>query len=340
MLNDDSIPVWMLADSLLALLITGVLSCVAILPLAIRNTNSSNGAAEHNSSAAASPEIQNTLLEAQAQLRKSQAAEQALLTERQSLQQTAVKQIAEIRKLNQLAESTRQVASKLQVQLTGLQRTSASEKSVRQELLGLKGKMDRTVFVIDISASMANEFSADFTRANWQSGENAWSNVQRKIRDYLEMLPVQSFRLVCFNHALQEFPADTATWSTDRQAAMNFLGALTPDGITNTEQALRKAATFQPSSIVLFTDGQPTKVSVIKSDTGKDQPTAVFDADQQLRILAMPASGIIQCPVNVIALNDYASQPAFAADASPSARTFLAFLQELAGRSGGAFLGY
>ena len=120
---------------------------------------------------------------------------------------------------------------------------------------------------------------------------------------------------------------------------MDFLGTLTPEGITNTEQALRKAATFHPSSIILFTDGQPTMVSVVKSDTGTDQSTAVFDVDQQLRILAMPASGIIQCPVNVIALNDYASQPA-AADASTSARTFLAFLQELAGRSGGAFLGY
>ena len=339
MLNDDSIPVWMLADSLLALLITGALSCVAILPLAIRHANSSNDAVEHNSSAAALSETQHALFETQTQVRQLQATEQALLSEKQTLQQTAAKQDAEIRRLNQLAESTRQATSKLQVQLTGLQRTSATEKSVRQELLGLKGKMDRTVFVIDISASMANEFTADFTRANWQSGENAWSNVQRKIRDYLEMLPVQSFRIVCFNHALQEFPADTATWSTDRQAAMDFLGTLTPEGITNTEQALRKAATFHPSSIILFTDGQPTMVSVVKSDTGTDQSTAVFDVDQQLRILAMPASGIIQCPVNVIALNDYASQPA-AADASTSARTFLAFLQELAGRSGGAFLGY
>ena len=173
-----------------------------------------------------------------------------------------------------------------------------------------------------------------------QSAPKKQRSPTNDIRDYLEMLPVQSFRIVCFNHALQEFPIDPATWSTDRQAAMDFLGTLTPEGITNTEQALRKAATFQPSSIILFTDGQPTMVSVIKSDTGTDQTTAVFDADQQLRILSMPASGIVQCPVNVIALNDYAGQPAVAADASASARTFLAFLQELAGRSGGAFIGY
>lgn len=339
MLNDDSVPVWMLADSLLALLVAGVLSSVAILPLAIRNPDASNPDARAVKVEASLRATQEALTIAQAQVLKSQAVEKQLELEKQSLQQIAASRETELSTLKQSSVTTEQTASKLQLQLAGLQRTSASEKSVRQELLGLKGSMDKTVFVIDISASMANEFSSDFTRANWQPGENAWNNVQRKIHDYLEMLPVGQFRIVCFNHQLQEFPGNS-TWSADRKAAREFLTSMNPEGYTNTEQALQKAATYRPSSIILFTDGQPTKVTTTKSSSGTDEQTTVFDVEQQLRILAMPGSKIINCPVNVIALNDYATSLALSKDTSPSARTLLAFLQELAGRSGGAFLGY
>ena len=329
MLNEDSIPVWMLADSLLALLVTGALSCVAVLPLALHGSSTSEHKEPGSESVESSPDVlratQSALSEARTQLQTADAVWQSLRAEKESLQQAAV--------------NSQQTAQALQVRLTELQHMSATEKSVRQELLGLKGSMDQTVFVIDISASMANEFSADFTRANWKSGENAWSNVQRKIRDYLEMLPVGKFRMVCFNHALHEFPTVADTWSTDRQAAMDFLASLTPEGTTNTEQALLKAAAYKPSSILLFTDGQPTRIAMVKSASGLDEQTSVFDFDQQLRILAMPVTGTIECPVNVIALNDYASHVAMG-NTTPSARTLLAFLQELAGRSGGAFLGY
>ena|GEM_PF-5797911 len=228
------------------------------------------------------------------------------------------------------AEKSQSDLLAVQQQLTSLLGNSAAEKSVRQEFLGLKGDMSRTLFIIDISASMTNEFSGNYVRPNWQAGDNAWTNVRRRIRDYLELLPVGSFRILCFNHEIIEYPYDTATWCQtpdERSAALEFLDQRTPNGLTFTEAALRRAALFQPTSILLFTDGQPTHAVDQKQPDGTVKSVGEVDVEQQQRILKLHDENVLTCPVNVVALNGY-SDPAF-----------FSFLLELAGRNDGSFQG-
>lgn len=208
--------------------------------------------------------------------------------------------------------------------------TPQSDSHFISKLQTSVGDMSRTLIIIDISASMTNAFPGSYARPNWQAGDNAWINVRRRIRDYLELLPVGSFRILCFNHELVEHPYDTATWcrtTEERSAALAFLDQRTPVGLTFTEAALRRAALFQPTSILLFTDGQPTKAADEKQPDGTVKSVGEVDVEQQQRILKLHDENVLTCPVNVVALNGYADP------------VFFSFLQELAGRTGGSFQG-
>lgn len=389
MLNEESVPVWMLADSLLALLACGVLAAVTGLPLAVSalaaptpqvadalhlkqsRVDLQRLNAKLNSLQQTNNDLQrdaqqadanrNTAEDTAAALKVSLSSLQSqlnsLTSERDQLKSRMLTAVSDQHKAESAGAAITRNLQQLSSQMTGLRNSSASEKSVRQELLGLKGDMSRTLFVIDISASMANECTRSYVRANWQAGENAWINVRRRIRDYLEMLPVGSFRLLCFNHALSEFPQDTARWCSlaeDRQMALQFLDGQIPNGITSTELALRRAAEFQPTTRLLFTDGQPTQAVDVPQPDGTVKSLGQADYEQQRRILKLSGDQTLKCPVNVIALNDYSDtalkerirQITETSDSSAAPdpvqlpdQTFLEFLQELAGRSGGAFIG-
>ncbi|MCA9260678.1 MAG: hypothetical protein KDA61_15805, partial [Planctomycetales bacterium] len=45
-------------------------------------------------------------------------------------------------------------------------------------------------------------------RPNWGGDAVPWTYVRRQIDTWLRYLPVDSFRLVCFNHDVHDFPDD------------------------------------------------------------------------------------------------------------------------------------
>ncbi|TVP94683.1 MAG: VWA domain-containing protein [Planctomycetaceae bacterium] len=197
----------------------------------------------------------------------------------------------------------------------------AEELQIRRELIGLRGDFERTLIAIDISGSMAEtpkQLPDPSQRPNWGPEESSWVHVRRQIDAWLRYLPVGSFRLICFNHELNEFPTVERMWLSGdqaRQEASDYLAGLEPNGYTYTEQALERAAAWRPTTIILFTDGAPT------NDQGK------LDPDQQRRILQRVGAKDWQIPVNVIALNDYLTDG------------LGLFLQRLAGSTGGGFMG-
>lgn len=290
MLNKQSMPVWILNDILIGLLGGDAIFCLA-------------------AAAALLPYIQvvidyQPLADAFAE---TQAARAEAVAQRRAWE-------AEANRLT--AELAQQQARNQQLIATG-----NLDRQIRRELLGLRGDMTRTLFVIDISGSMAKQPSRLDTaslRPNWGAEETPWLHVRRQVDSWLRYLPVGSFRLICFNHELFEFPAVEEGWQAGeraREQALDYLADLEPNGYTYTELALERAAAWEPTTIILFTDGAPSDAA------GK------LERDQQTRILDPVGRQDWEIPINVVALNNYLIDD------------LGVFLQNLAGSTGGGFMG-
>ncbi|MCM2374445.1 vWA domain-containing protein [Aporhodopirellula aestuarii] len=196
-------------------------------------------------------------------------------------------------------------------------RQAEHERVLRQELLGMQGSMSATVFVVDISESVGVPMAPGTERPNWGGDGTAWGFIRNQVQSYIEHLPVDQFRVIAFNHRYVEFP-NRSSWAkrpAELPELADFLDSLTPTGTTGTELALRRAAEWRPTSIVLITDGAPS---------GSD---GVFDPAQVDRILRWVESDEFTIPINVVAINNY-----FEPD-------FGRFLTQLAAASGGSFIG-
>ena len=214
--------------------------------------------------------------------------------------------------------------SNAEKRLAQFEQSADSEKNLRQELLNLRGDFSRVVFVIDISGSMTDESAAQLRRPNWGEDGMPWTYVKNQVNSWLKNLPVESFRLVVFNQGVQEFPASHEEWVRGdawREDAAEFLASCQPEGGTNTEQAIRCALERQPTAIVLFTDGSPSKINPV------DDTEYVFDPDQMESILWLLANHGSEVPVNVVAVSNYFD------------KQLATFLQKIAAQTGGGFVG-
>jgi hypothetical protein len=177
------------------------------------------------------------------------------------------------------------------------------------------------VFIIDISGSMGAKPDDEMPRAHWGDDGEPWTHVRTQVTTWLEHLPVKSFQLVCFNHQVTLYPKEKKTWlngDAGRRAASRFLSQLKPDGGTNTELAIKQALELNPTSIILFTDGEPsTKVGNEYS----------YDSDQAKRIVELVQKTPTKIPINVVAVNNYFD------------KQFGSFLHKLSSYSGGGFIG-
>lgn len=298
MLNKQSMPVWMLNDILGGLLGGGVIVSLGAVALLLPHVDA--------------------MLNAQRLGSALKLAETELVSTRDRYARIRDEHDRAVTHGRQMKAEVDRLAGELD-QERAKSRRFASERQqdlqIRRELVGLKGDFARTLFVIDISGSMAETSSQ---RPNWGSGETPWLHVRGQVDSWLRHLPVGTFRLICFNHELREFPTVERLWLSGdqaRQEASAYLAGLEPNGYTHTEQALERAAAWRPTTIILFTDGAPT------DDKGK------LDPDQQTRILERVGGKAWRIPVNVIALNNYLS-----GDLGP-------FLQRLASSTGGGFIG-
>jgi len=303
-LNKQSMPVWMLNDILGGLLGGGVIVALASIALFMPHVDAMLNAQK----------LDEALKRTQTELGSKRVESTRIRAEHDKAVTHGRRMKVEVDRLAEELDQERQKSRRFAVE-------QQNDMQIRRELLGLHGDFTRAMIVIDISGSMTQTpKQADLlpSSPNWGPAGTAWMHVRGQVDSWLRYLPFGSFRLICFNHELHEFPSVDRLWLSGdpaRREASDYLARLEPSGVTFTEQALERAHAWRPTTIILFTDGAPT------DDEGK------LDPDQQARILERVGGKDWQIPVNVIALNNYLS-----GDLGP-------FLQRLAGSTGGGFIG-
>lgn len=225
-----------------------------------------------------------------AQLKRAQELSQSLQLEKQQLQQAMT--AAEIEHQQELLEEGRN----------------------NRELVGLRGPLKRVAVVIDASGSMRQLGAA--------GARDRWADAQAITARWLQHLNVEQCALVVFSNEVRTFPADGTlvdvrgeAGKARRDTLLQQLRSVTPGGWTNTLGALEKAYAYNPDTILLFSDGAPSR-----ADTGLFDPAMAG----QIYELCKSHNGI---PVNTIGLGNYFDD------------TMATFLHTVADLTGGTFRG-
>jgi hypothetical protein len=182
-----------------------------------------------------------------------------------------------------------------------------------RELIGLKGRMERVAIVFDASGSM---------NAPGPGGiGNRWGEAQQMAARWLTHLNVQQCVLIVFSTDVRTFPGDGSLadlrgegGKVKRDALLASLKSVSPGGWTNTHDALRKAYQYNPDSILLFTDGAPSKTNGLFDET----------LARQIYQLCREHPRI---PINTIGLGNYFD------------KNMSTFLRTVANLTGGTFRG-
>ncbi len=224
-----------------------------------------------------------------AQLKRAAALFQSLQTEKQRLE-------------GQLTESERRRQAEL-----------LDEAQNNRELVGLKGPLQRVAILIDASGSM---------RQPGADGGDRWAEAQEIASTWLQHLNVQQCVLIVYSSKVQTFPEDGsfadlrgAAGKSSREALLRQLKAIEPGGWTNTLDALRKAYQYDVDTILLFSDGAPSRAS-----------SGAYD-DALARQIYQLCRQHPAIPINSIGLGDYFDDKTST------------FLRTAASLTGGAFRG-
>jgi uncharacterized coiled-coil DUF342 family protein len=136
------------------------------------------------------------------------------------------------------------------------QRELEEEARNNRALVGLTGKLDRVAILFDASGSM---------RQQAISGRDRWAEAQHIAATWLKHLNVQECVLIVYSSDVRTFPEDGsladlrgAGGQTKRDALLRHVKSVSPDGWTNTYDALRAAYRYDLDAILLFSDGAPS----------------------------------------------------------------------------------
>jgi hypothetical protein len=179
-----------------------------------------------------------------------------------------------------------------------LRRQKELEEEARNNraLVGLTGKLDRVAVLFDASGSM---------RQRAASGGDRWAQAQDIAGTWLKHLNVQECVLIVYASDVQTFPKDGKLadlrgggGQAKREALLQHVRDVSPDGWTNTYEALRTAYGYDIDAILLFSDGAPSQPA-----------TGIFDpaAARQIYELCRAHSNV---PVHTIGLGNYFDQNA------------------------------
>jgi hypothetical protein len=207
-----------------------------------------------------------------ARLKRAATIFQGLEAEKKQLQQSLTE--AELRRQKELEEEARN----------------------NRALVGLTGKLDRVAVLFDASGSM---------RQRAASGGDRWAQAQQIAGTWLKHLNVQECVLIVYASEVHTFPengklADLrgANGQAKRDALLKHVRDVTPDGWTNTHDALRTAYGYDLDAILLFSDGAPSQPA-----TGTFDPAAA----RQIYELCRTHPNV---PVHTIGLGNYFDQNA------------------------------
>lgn len=193
------------------------------------------------------------------QLERDSQQDKALLESAKSQQASLAN---DLRDAGTKASEFEAKASELEDAVVAYEQEAKVQKQIRQELLGIPGKLARVVMVVDRSQSM--------------SKGSRWEDAKRTVTGWIEHLPVEAAALVVFGADVQVVPArfqpeKDAVYNTVevpdinpeiRAEMVEALGALAPAGLTPTAKALRQAMKFRNvDAIILFTDGPPEQTA-------------------------------------------------------------------------------
>jgi hypothetical protein len=183
-----------------------------------------------------------------------------------------------------------------------------------RELVALTGRLERVAVLFDASGSMRHAATSG-------SGDR-WAEAQQIAATWLKHLNVQHCVLIVFSSAVRTFPQDGTladlrgeAGKMKREALLQHVKAVAPDGWTNTHDALVKAYEYDIDSILLFSDGVPTE-----TDAGVFDPAVA----QKIYTLCGTHPNI---PIHTVGLGNYFDQNAST------------FLQTIARITGGTFRG-
>jgi uncharacterized coiled-coil DUF342 family protein len=225
--------------------------------------------------------------------------------------------LEQLKRAAALLQSLKAEKQQLQSELTEAERLRQAqllaEAENNRELIGLKGPLRRVAIVVDASGSMKQAGS---------NGGDRWAEAQEIVATWLQHLNVQECVLIVYSSGVRTFPADGsvadvrgAVGKAKRDELMQQLQTVKPGGWTNTLDALRKAYEYDVDTVLLFTDGAPSRAS----SGAYDERIA-----QQIYQLSREHANV---PINTIGLGNYFDEE------------MATFLRTVASLTGGTFRG-
>ena len=225
--------------------------------------------------------------------------------------------LADLKRATEMLATLKLEKQQLQTELTAAERKRQAELLAEAEnnraLVGLRGPMRKVAILFDASGSMRQEGAG---------GSDRWSEAQEITATWLKHLNVQECVLIVYSTDVRTFPQDGKLADLRgeqgglmRDLLLQQLATVAPGGWTDTHAAFQKAYEYDVDTILLLSDGAPSKVA---SGVYQDELA------QQIYQLCRDHAGI---PVNTIGLGNY-----FDKDMSN-------FLRTVASLTGGAFRG-
>jgi hypothetical protein len=231
--------------------------------------------------------------------------------------QQAEKYLADLRRATEMLESLKLEKQQLQTELSETERKRQAdllaEAENNRELVGLKGSLRKVAIILDASGSM---------RQTGTGGADRWAEAQQIAAIWLKHLNVQECVLIVYSTEVRTFPADGSLTDlrgeagvAKRDQMLQQLQSVAPGGWTDTLLALQKAYEYDVDTILLLSDGAPSKVA-----SGAYQDPLAQQVYQLCREHA-------EIPINTIGLGNYFDQE------------MSTFLRTVASITGGEFRG-
>jgi peptidoglycan hydrolase CwlO-like protein len=208
---------------------------------------------------------------------------------------TAEDYLKQLRSATTLLHSLEGQKQQLETELSDAERahqaTLLAEAENNKQLVGLRGPMRRVAVLFDASGSMLQLGAG---------GADRWAEAQNIASTWLAHLNVEQCLLIVYSTDVRTFPEDGTLadvrgteGAARRTALLELVRSIKPAGNTNTLAALQKAYEYDVDTILLLSDGAPSRAT-----TGK------YDAALARQIYELCQSHA-NIPVNTIGLGNY-----------------------------------